>query len=218
LAVGGIPGILQDGFLENRSGQPLFSFIGRLTDQKGVDILIAALKKILPIAPNFQLLILGSGDSSYEEELVGLAGQESLAGRVCFLRGYDPHLANMVYAAGDFFLIPSHFEPCGLTDFMAQLFGNLPIVHRVGGLVKVRDGETGFAYEGHEPSELIHAMERAMLLFRDSPKKIIKMQQAAVRLINKRYTWEKVVGQYLDLYERAATTPVMARSTIVCES
>ena len=74
---------------------------------------------------------------------------------MCFLQGYSTELANRVFAAGDFFVVPSRYEPCGLTDFIAQLFGNIPIVHHVGGLVKVIDGVTGLAYRGNSPDDLL---------------------------------------------------------------
>jgi len=151
------------------------------------------------------MLILGSGDPEFEARLVELAGGGEFGGRVCFLQGYDPDLALQVYAAGDFFLIPSLYEPCGLTDYIAQLFGNLPIVHYVGGLVKVIDGTTGFAYQDHSPSALGETMWRAMTLYRSSPAGIKTMQQAAVLRIHEQHTWEKVVGRYLKLYEQAGS-------------
>ncbi len=75
--------------------------------------------------------------------------------------GFSPSFAQKVYAAGDFFLIPSRYEPCGLTDFYAQLAGNVPIVHRVGGLVKTIDDKFGFSYLGGK-RELLHAIGRAL--------------------------------------------------------
>jgi starch synthase len=118
-----------------------------------------------------------------------------------------------VYAAGDFFLIPSKYEPCGLTDFMAQLFGNLPIVHHVGGLVKVVDGETGFAYHQHSGVALAEAMQRAVGIYRASRATIRDMQKAAVALIHAQYTWDKVMGRYLELYDTAKENCVHVHTT-----
>ena len=112
-----------------------------------------------------------------EEDLIGLTRAKENKGRICILRGYDQQLASQVYAAGDFFLIPSRYEPCGLTDYIAQLFGNPPIVHNVGGLVKVQDGKTGFAYIDHSSAALMGAMQKAMQVYRSKPAKIKKMQQ-----------------------------------------
>ncbi|MCG2823422.1 MAG: glycogen synthase, partial [Desulfobulbaceae bacterium] len=152
---------------------------------------------------NFQVLIQGSGSKEIETALSGLAASRKNLGRICLLRGYDQQLANRIYAAGDFFLIPSRYEPCGLTDYIAQLFGNLPIVHHIGGLVKVKDGETGFAYPEHKSAALMGAMQKAMQTFRDNPQKILAMQQAAIRTIHDTYTWDKVLVHYLALYREA---------------
>ena len=88
---------------------------------------------------------------------------EGCSDECAFLQGFSPEMANRVFAAGDFFVVPSRYEPCGLTDFIAQLFGNIPIVHHVGGLVKVIDGVTGLAYEGNTPDDLLEALERALV-------------------------------------------------------
>jgi len=200
LAGGGFANLAQTGCIDERPGAPLFTFIGRLTAQKGVDKMIGAIKKILLLDPDFQILILGSGDRQWESELQGLAGAPGAAGRVCLLRGYDPIAANRVYAAGDFFIIPSRYEPCGLTDYYAQMFGSLPIVHHVGGLVKVVDGKTGFAYREHSDEALAGAMRRAARLFRDDPARVNAMGRAAIALIHERYTWDRVKDKYLKLY------------------
>ncbi|WP_431190001.1 glycogen synthase [Desulfurivibrio dismutans] len=182
---------------------PLFTFVGRLTAQKGVDKLLGALETLLPLDRGFQVLILGSGDKGCEQALVRLAEAESNRGRLCFLQGYDPMVANQVFAAGDFFLIPSRYEPCGLTDYMAQLLGNLPIVHHVGGLVKVVDGVTGLCYREHKSAALMGAMQRALTLFRRHPEKVLDMRRAAVQHIREHYTWNRVMHQYLDFYHQA---------------
>lgn len=195
-----IPDMRQSGTLTVNYDQPLFTFVGRFSAQKGIDKLLAALKKLLPIDPDFQILILGSGQQVVEEALQALAAANR--GRVCVLMGYDPLTARRVFAAGDFFLIPSQYEPCGLTDYQAQLFGNLPIVHAVGGLVKVIDGETGFSYPGSRSAALPDAMRRAMTLYRHEPKVIAHMQKRALEVIKERYTWDRVVERYMALYKQ----------------
>jgi starch synthase len=122
---------------------------------------------------------------------------------MCLLIGYDSLLANQIYAAGDFFLIPSKYEPCGLTDYIAQLAGNLPIVHNVGGLVKVEDGVTGFAFTDYSSDALMAAMLHAISVFKQSPQQILAMQKTAAKKIRQKYTWDKVVLRYLELYKRA---------------
>ena len=196
-------GIKRYGTLDDNPGQPLFTLIGRLMAQKGIDILIAALDALLEKDKKFQVLILGSGPKDLEQRLIGLAQNKKNRGRLCLLIGYDSLLANQIYAAGDFFLIPSRYEPCGLTDYIAQLAGNLPIVHHVGGLVKVEDGITGFAFIDYSAGALMATMLRAMRIFRDTPGKIVDMQETAAKRVREKYSWDKIVHRYLDLYSKA---------------
>ncbi len=181
----------------------LFTFIGRLTSQKGVDILIRAIFELLPENLQQQVLVFGSGAPELENQLEVLAVSQGGWGRVCYLKGYDPVLANKIYAAGDFFVIPSRYEPCGLTDYIAQLLGNLPIVHRVGGLIKVVDGETGFSYGDDAPATLAQTMRRALSIYHQQPERIKAMQQSAVERIKQVHTWEKVLDDYILLYQQA---------------
>jgi starch synthase len=199
----------QYGSLEDKPESPLFTFIGRLTPQKGVDILLEAVSLLMTTMPastgtaDFQLLVLGSGDSVLEQDLQDLAEDDTLRGQICCLKGYDPALALKIYAAGDFFLIPSLYEPCGLTDYIAQLLGNLPVVHHVGGLVKVLDGETGFAYQEHTPEALAETMTSALSIYRDDPDRLAVMRRKAVEHIRTRHSWQHVMGDYLSLYRNA---------------
>ncbi|MEE4166098.1 MAG: glycogen/starch synthase, partial [Desulfocapsaceae bacterium] len=190
------------GYLTNAMSWPLYTFIGRLSDQKGIDILTEAISMFLAEEPEAQILCLGNGGEREEAELVRTAYDQNTVGRICFLKGFDSGLANKVYAAGDFFIIPSRYEPCGLTDYIAQLFGNLPIVHHVGGLVKVVDAETGFVYHDNSPENLCRVMHRAAGVYRD--KKLMRtMQKAAVETIDHYYTWNKVMKHYIVLYKKA---------------
>ncbi|XCN74654.1 MAG: glycogen/starch synthase [Candidatus Electrothrix aestuarii] len=193
--------VKQYGSLGERLDSPLFTFIGRLTAQKGVDILLQAVS--LLITTDFQLLVLGSGDRVVEQKLQDLAEDDTFRGQICFLKGYDPDLALKIYAAGDFFLIPSLYEPCGLTDYIAQLYGNLPIVHQVGGLVKVLDGETGFAYQGHTPEALAETMRKTLGIYQDAPDQLAEMRRAAVENIRRHHSWQHVMEDYLSLYQKA---------------
>jgi len=195
-------GLVQYGFLESGRDCPLFTFIGRLIEQKGVDILIKGFRETIRNGMDVQMVILGSGGVELENELIAMAQSSDFQGNICFINGFLPAMANMIYSGGDFFLIPSRFEPCGLTDFIAQLFGNLPVVHKVGGLVKVIDAQTGFSYEGESPQKLIEAMKRAADAFEDM-KLIQQMQKNGVELIHEKYTWKMVMKKYLKLYKKA---------------
>ncbi len=191
----------QYGSLEKRPEAPLFTFIGRLTAQKGVDLLLQA-ASLVGKGNDFQLLVLGSGDSILEEQLQDLAEDDGGRGQICFLKGYDPALALKIYAAGDFFLIPSLYEPCGLTDYIAQLFGNIPIVHHVGGLVKVLDRETGFAYQQHSAKALAKTMALALEIYQETPEQLNTLQKTAVQHIQTHYSWQHVMSKYLSLYNK----------------
>jgi starch synthase len=195
--------VKQYGSLTCATNDPLCTFVGRLTEQKGVDCLLGAIGEMLGRDPSCCFLVFGSGGAAFEERLVGLAAQSD--GRLCFLQGYDPILANSVYAAGDLFLIPSKYEPCGLTDYIAQLFGNLPLVHRVGGLVKVIDGETGFTYRDDTATALSDAIVRAIEIYRNEPDQFARMQRKAVERIHRLHTWTQVMEDYQGLYRQAVT-------------
>jgi starch synthase len=190
------------GFIAEQDSAPLYTFIGRLSEQKGVDILIDAVRMFLDDPTPASFICLGSGGEALEKSLADVARDEKYEGRICFLRGYDPKLANRVYAAGDFFVIPSRYEPCGLTDFIAQLFGNLPIVHHIGGLVKVVDGETGFSYHENSPEFLCDAMLGARTVF-DDKARMREMQTAALHKIRAQHTWNTVVQSYVGLYRES---------------
>lgn len=188
------------GYLEQDPSRPLYTFIGRLSEQKGVDILIEGLRLFLEDHAEAAFVCLGSGADELESALAALADEVSYQGRVCFLRTYDPKLANRLYAAGDFFVIPSRYEPCGLTDFIAQLFGNLPIAHHIGGLVKIIDNETGFTYTENSPEVLCEALTRALNVYSDKAL-MREMQRGAVAKIDNQHTWAQVMQSYIMLYK-----------------
>lgn len=180
---------------------PLLTFVGRFSRQKGYDILAEALRQLLAEDAHVHVLGLGSGDKGISQDLRILASD--FFGRVCVVEGYSEQLANHVFAAGDFFLVPSMFEPCGLTDFYAQLVGNVPIVHRVGGLVKTLDGQFGYSYLGGA-GELLETVHRALAAYREAGRpEIRRIQMQAVQNIFDNFTWEKVFSKYVDLYQNA---------------
>lgn len=193
----------QYGSLSVKPDQPLLTFIGRLSEQKGIGLLIRSLRRLLKEESEFQIILLGTGEAQVEKRLIKLAEAKENRKRVCFVQGYAPSLANEIYAAGDFFLIPSEYEPCGLTDFMAQLLGNIPIVHHVGGLVKVVDEKTGLVYQEQTQKALVKVMHKAVLLYNTRPDRIREIQKNSVAEIQKKYTWKKVVASYIGLYKKA---------------
>jgi starch synthase len=203
------PGVQVYGSLDDAAGRPLVTMIARLTLQKGVDRFIGAVRQLLsdkPVKSDSDLLFLalGTGDPRYEDDLKQLAQDPRFRGRAAVAVGYSPSLANRIYAAGDFFVNPAEFEPCGLTDYMAQLMGNVPVVHFVGGLVKVQDGVTGYGYVPHTDEALAETLRRAIATFRQRPDEHLRIIQQAIQTIHERYTWDKVLERgYLPLYEKA---------------
>jgi len=187
-------------------GVPLYAFIGRLTSQKGVDVLVAAIRLWLRQKKQAAFVVLGEGEKWAEDSMRSLASDAGSRGSVFFLPTYDPALAKLIDASSDFLLIPSIYEPCGLTDFHAQLLGCIPVVHRVGGLVKVEDGVTGFSYEEHSTAGLSGAIDRTSALFARDPELLARIRRQGFERVLSRYTWERVLESgYMPLYESALT-------------
>jgi len=202
-----VTGVRVEGWLDDKPGQPLIVMISRLTAQKGVNVFIEAVRELLsaPADGEPRFLVLGVGDPVYQRALIELARADHFAGRIAVLIGYGPQLANCIYASGDFFVNPAEFEPCGLTDYIAQLMGTVPIVHLVGGLVKVQDGVTGYGYLPHTAQALAATLRRAIAVFREQPEQHLRIIQQAIRTIHERYTWDKVLQEgYMPLYRQAA--------------
>ena len=188
--------------LEPIEGAPLFGVVSRLTPQKGLDLVLAGLPDL--VAHNRQLALLGSGDGDLEQAFVNAA--EQYRERVGVAIGYDESLAHLIYAGSDAILVPSRFEPCGLTQLYALRYGALPLVRRVGGLADtVVDATatnlaagvaTGFVFDDDNPSALMSAIERATALFRERGIWQGMMRQAMTR----DFSWAAAAGQYGAIY------------------
>ena len=198
----------------------LFTFVGRWTGQKGVDIAVRAAQEVLGTDAGAALCVLGEGNQPFVfSGLLRLV--EEFPGRVVVIKGFSESLAAKIYAAGDFFLVPSRFEPCGLIDMIAQLNGNLPIVNQVGGLSKVIDGVTGLGYFATTDREnlrgLVSAMRRGLALAAN-PDALRQMQLAADREVREKYNWTSILQRYARLYEvrlqapRTAARPTLSRT------
>ena len=196
-------GINVFGSLEYRPDFPLFTMVGRISEQKGFDLLAQVLEGGLLSEKGFNLVILGNGKREIEDHLKWVVSLPHNKGRVCLLLGYNRELANRIFSGGDFFIIPSRYEPCGLTDFIAQLMGNIPIVRHTGGLYKVKDGINGLAFSSEDYRELASTMLRAMSIYYEDPRLLSTMQKQAIDIIVRNYTWDKVVERYLALYDKA---------------
>ena len=139
-----LPGIVKYGTIEPGLDSVYFSYHGRIAWQKGLDTLEKAARVVLDHIDGARFVILGQGDPVLESLFVRLS--QRYAGRFAFINGYERTLARQAVAISDFLVLPSVFEPCGLEDFIAQIFGTIPVAHAVGGLKKIEDGKTGFLY------------------------------------------------------------------------
>jgi starch synthase len=193
---------LQRSFgLPQRRRVPLFGMTGRLVTQKGLDIILGATELR---AGDAQFVFLGSGDPRYERALVDLAS--SAPNRIGVQLDFTDRLEHRLMAGADIFLMPSLYEPCGLTQMRAQRYGAPPIVRRVGGLADtVDDGVTGFVFDGYSPQAFEEAGFRALR----SHAEPAKWQAMLRRAMARDFSWERSVDQYLEVYRRAVAQAAM---------
>jgi starch synthase len=180
--------------------QPWLVFHGRLTQQKGLDEILALPEGLMGHCGG-HIIVYGQGDPNIETLLKARAANEY---SWTFLRGYDEELTAVLLAASSFVLVPSKWEPCGQIDMIGQLLGALPIVREVGGLRKIRNGRDGFSYPAGEPSGLRKNIEKALGWELNKHYRVSRMRQRAEDIIYGRRTWWTVlVRGYLPLYEKA---------------
>lgn len=186
--------------LEVRDDRPLMVMVTRLTRQKGMDLVMYALDRIL--AGGVQVAVLGTGDRDYEDGLRYFQGKYpgTMAARIEF----DPALSQRMYAAADMFLMPSKFEPCGLSQIIAMRYGTLPIVRETGGLKDTVipynefTGEgTGFSFTNFNGDEMGDAVFRAARLFWDNRD---AWNQLVTQAMSQDFSWTRSADKYLDLY------------------
>ncbi len=192
------------GFLKNWR-LPLYVFQGRLTSQKGVDDLKEFLEKVLATDAPVNFLVMGVGEERYEKSLKQLALRNQDSEHFLFLNFYEESLARLVFASADFFLMPSLYEPCGLTDLKAQLMGALPIVAKVGGLVKIQDGQTGFCYDRTKENALWDVFQRTRQLALFRPDLLEIMRRQAFRTALSDYRWQDILlKRYIPWFDAEA--------------
>jgi starch synthase len=176
---------------------PLAVAVTRLTEQKGMDLVLAALPALL--ARGGQLAVLGTGDAALETAFADAARRAPR--QVAVRLDYDEPLSHQLQGGGDIVLVPSRFEPCGLTQMYGLRYGTLPLVRRTGGLADtVRDGETGFVFEAATPDAFADAWRRAADAFADRPL-WRRMQDRAMRVD---VSWKASAERYLRLYRSLA--------------
>lgn len=186
--------------LEVRDDRPLMVMVTRLTRQKGMDLVMYALDRIL--AGGVQVAVLGTGDRDYEDGLRYF--QDKYPGAMAARIEFDPALSQRMYAAADMFLMPSKFEPCGLSQIIAMRYGTLPIVRETGGLKDTVipynefTGEgTGFSFSNFNGDEMGDAVFRAARLFWDNRD---AWNQLVTQAMSQDFSWTRSADKYLDLY------------------
>jgi len=167
------------------------AYHGRITSQKGINILTEAIPGILANFKNVRFVITGQGEPKLELDIIALTSR--FEGKVTFMNGYNRSVARLTSAICDFIVLPSEFEPCGLEDFIAQVFGTLPIAHKTGGLNKIIDGKTGFLYELNSSQALVAKLAQVLTIFELKPTQISKMIKTASTHVRKEYYWKTVI-------------------------
>ncbi|WP_298824912.1 glycogen synthase GlgA [uncultured Piscinibacter sp.] len=188
--------------VEAKVGAPLFGVVSRLTPQKGLDLVLAALPALL--RQGAQLVLQGTGDPVLEAAFTAAAF--SHPSQVAVRIGYDESFAHRLIAGADVIMVPSRFEPCGLTQLYGLRYGTLPLVRRVGGLVDtvvdaseeaVREGRaTGFAFDASTPAALEAAMQRAVQAYAQPEL----WRRLMVTAMAQDFSWDGAAGHYLALY------------------
>jgi starch synthase len=191
-------------------GAPLVGMVTRLVGQKGIDLLVPALDEILE--DGIRIAILGEGEARFEIALREAASRHP--GCLAFMTGHDEGLAHRIEAGSDVFLMPSHYEPCGLNQMYSLRYGTVPLVRAVGGLADTvvdldEDPErsNGFVFRAYEPAELLETVRRAARAFRER-----KLWRGLVeRGMSADFSWDRSAREYVAVYERAAAERLRKR-------
>lgn len=193
--------------LEIKAEIPLFGVVSRLYQQKGLDLLAEAVAAIMETTDG-QIALLGTGEKELEERFKQLG--ERFKGRVGVQIGFSDQLAHLIYGGSDFFVMPSRFEPCGLSQMYAMRYGTPPVARSTGGLIDTIDpygngkrDATGLLFADATPEDLGSAIERAAILYRDQPKEYRRLQLNGMR---KDFSWKNPSATYENIYRWAVET------------
>jgi starch synthase len=174
---------------------PVLGLVSRLAHQKGIDILIDALPRLVELGCS--IVVLGSGDAAFAHAITALARQHPR--HIAIRRGFDEPLAHLIYAGADFFLMPSLYEPCGLGQMIAQRYGTPPIARRTGGLNDtIVDGATGFLFDDPDPGAFLDAVNRALAVWQRRGWRALP-----TRCMREDHSWGRSAGEYESLYRLA---------------
>ncbi|MCR5045980.1 MAG: glycogen/starch synthase [Treponema sp.] len=193
-----IVGMPKSGYLDS-DGRVFFAYHGRLVRQKGILVLLEAARDLLKKVPEARLVINGQGEEALRDMCASFANESR--GKVVFYYGYEKAMSRMFTAAADFALLPSDFEPCGTEDFIAQIYGTIPVAHATGGLKKIVNGKSGFLYEPNTPERLAALMLELAQKKLKNAKCYDKIIRQAYKQLRLNYTWKSVAKeQYERLY------------------
>ncbi len=179
------------------SERPLFGVVSRLSGQKGIDILVEAFTDLLGVY-DISLVLLGIGEQYYEQAVMNL--QQKFTGKMKAFIKFDNELAHKIYAGSDFFLMPSKYEPCGISQMISMKYAAIPIVRACGGLKDTVTEDVGFLFDGISPARLKSTVEKAINLYYNGKKALIGMRKKAMA---RDFSWEASAKEYEAFYLRA---------------
>lgn len=188
--------------LPQRSEVPMIAFISRLVDQKGIDLIMGVIHDILKM--DIQFVVLGTGDSQYENSLRDIANQ--YPDKMRTIIDFNEPLSRKIYAAADMFLVPSKFEPCGLTQMISMRYGTIPIVRETGGLKdsvqyynKTTGDGNGFSFQTYNAHDMLFTLQKAVGMYYDEPEQWNHLMHNA---FNTHYDWRLAADIYEYWYKK----------------
>jgi len=186
--------LLKKHFQSKNFSSPLLSLISRLAFHKGLDLIIEVFEQLM--RKDVYFILLGKGEEKYEKFFKKM--NRKYKGKFYAHIAYDEKLAHQIYAGSDIFLIPSLFEPCGLTQMISQRYGTIPLGRAVGGIKDtIEDGETGFLFKRYNANDLLNTIEKALIMYNTRKKKWKMMQ---IKDMKKDFSWAKSAKEYLEIY------------------
>ena len=178
---------------------PILGFVGRLSHQKGIDLILETIPRF--VALDIQLVILGVGDQAYHHRLTEMA--KRFKSKMAVLLEFNEARAHLVYAGSDIFLMPSTYEPCGLSQMISLFYGTIPIVYKTGGLADTiqpyNQGGNGFVFSRYHADEFVRTIEEAVSLYHDE----IRFGGIVRKAFETHFSWEDSARQYIGLYSKS---------------
>ena len=199
-------GIIRYGYislgLASDVSEPVYvGFHGRFVMQKGLDVLVGAADRILSSDSAVRFIFIGHGQEEIEKSIIALS--QKYAGKCVYYKGYDRGFSRLCTAVSDFMVLPSNFEPCGLEDFIAQIYGSVPVAHATGGLKKIIDGQTGFLYSPNTVDKLVETLQNVIHIKQNNSEAFRNIITTAASYVHKNYSWASVCKEfYMPLYRK----------------